>query len=107
MSQHCVAYLAEAPKSTRAYTAYKRVRSLGSSIFPQFYSADSPQAEALASETPLPPIPLQIRNAPTGLMKKLGYGREYAYNPDYAHPVHNVSWHALWHEDFAIEVERM
>jgi putative ATPase len=70
--QHCVAYLAEAPKSTRSYTAYKR-------------------AEALAQEAPLPGVPLQIRNAPTKLMKKLGYGKEYSYDPDYAHPVINVS----------------
>lgn len=53
------------------------------------------QAETLATQTPLPPIPLQIRNAPTQLMRKLGYGREYAYNPDYAHPVHNVSYLSL------------
>jgi putative ATPase len=48
------------------------------------------QAEQLATQTPLPPIPLQIRNAPTTLVRKLGYGKEYAYNPAYAHPVHNV-----------------
>ncbi|WVW78785.1 hypothetical protein I302_100747 [Kwoniella bestiolae CBS 10118] len=67
---HCVAYLAEAPKSTRAYTAFKR-------------------AEALCHEPPLPGVPLQIRNAPTALMKKLGYGKKYSYDPDYQHPVYN------------------
>ncbi|WRT65067.1 uncharacterized protein IL334_002009 [Kwoniella shivajii] len=67
---HCVAYLAEAPKSTRSYTAYKR-------------------AEALCQQPPLPGVPLQIRNAPTGLMKKLGYGKRYSYDPDYIHPVYN------------------
>ncbi|KAK8846711.1 hypothetical protein IAR55_005798 [Kwoniella newhampshirensis] len=67
---HCVAYLAEAPKSTRSYTAYKR-------------------AESLATSPPLPGVPLQIRNAPTQLMKKLGYGKRYSYDPDYAHPVYN------------------
>nr|ODN90329.1 ATPase [Cryptococcus depauperatus CBS 7855] len=67
---HCVAYLAEAPKSTRSYVAYKT-------------------AEELAKEPPLPPVPLQIRNAPTKLMKSLGYGQEYIYNPDYRHPVYN------------------
>lgn len=67
---HCVAYLAEAPKSTRSYKAYAA-------------------AEQLATMPPLPGVPLQIRNAPTQLMKKLGYGKEYAYNPDYGHPVHN------------------
>lgn len=49
------------------------------------------QAEALANNPPLPGVPLQIRNAPTRLLKKMGYGKEYSYNPDYAHPVHNVS----------------
>lgn len=65
-----MSYLSECPKSTRSYTAYKR-------------------AEALAKQTPLPPVPLQVRNAPTRLMKKLGYGREYSYNPHFAHPVTN------------------
>jgi putative ATPase len=50
-----------------------------------------PQAEALATSAPLPGVPLQIRNAPTKLMKKLGYGKHYSYNPDFAHPVFNVS----------------
>ncbi|ODN74941.1 ATPase [Cryptococcus wingfieldii CBS 7118] len=67
---HCVAYLAEAEKSTRSYVAYNA-------------------AEQLTQEPPLPGVPLQIRNAPTKLMKQLGYGKEYSYNPDYAHPVHN------------------
>ncbi|TXT13470.1 hypothetical protein VHUM_00837 [Vanrija humicola] len=67
---HLVAYLAEAPKSTRSYEAYKR-------------------AESLATNPPLPPVPLQVRNAPTRLMKKLGYGKHYSYNPDFAHPVWN------------------
>lgn len=97
-----MAYLSEAPKSTRAYTAYKRV-STGTLLEAQLWAARSAdvtcqapsgahvQAEQLATQTPLPPIPLQIRNAPTTLMRKLGYGKEYAYNPAYAHPVHNVS----------------
>ena len=55
-------------------------------------SADD-QAEALATSTPLPGVPLQIRNAPTKLMKKLGYGKHYSYNPDFAHPVYNVRPH--------------
>ncbi|KAL1669629.1 hypothetical protein GGF50DRAFT_43757 [Schizophyllum commune] len=68
---HLVAYLAEAPKSTRSYEAYKR-------------------AEQLAKEEPTLPVPMQVRNAPTKLMKELGYGDEYRYNPDYAHPVVNT-----------------
>jgi putative ATPase len=29
------------------------------------------------------PVPLHIRNAPTKLMKDLGYGKNYKYSPDY------------------------
>jgi putative ATPase len=29
------------------------------------------------------PVPLHIRNAPTGLMKKMGYGKNYKYAHDY------------------------
>jgi putative ATPase len=53
-------YLATAPKSNRVYEAWKA-------------------ALALARETPAAPVPLHIRNAPTGLMKELGYGRGYQY----------------------------
>ncbi|KAI5454261.1 DNA-dependent ATPase mgs1 [Naganishia albida] len=67
---HCVAYLSEAKKSTRAYEAYNK-------------------AVALANESPLPGPPLSMRNAPTSLMKQLGYGKDYSYNPGFAHPVHN------------------
>jgi len=67
---HLVAYLSEAPKSTRAYEAYNR-------------------AEEAAKLDLTIPVPLQMRNAPTGLMKDLGYAREYNYNPAYAHPVYN------------------
>ena len=62
---HLVAYLSEAPKSTRAYEAYAR-------------------AEAAAKLDTTIPVPIQIRNAPTKLMKELGYGEAYKYNPDYA-----------------------
>ncbi|KAJ7733781.1 DNA polymerase III, clamp loader complex, gamma/delta/delta subunit [Mycena maculata] len=63
--------LSEAPKSTRAYEAYRR-------------------AEEAAERDPSLPVPLQMRNAPTALMKEVGYGKSYHYNPDYAHPVHNT-----------------
>lgn len=62
---HLVAYLAEAPKSTRAYEAYKK-------------------AEAAAKTDPSLPVPLQVRNAPTKLMKEMGNGDNYRYNPDFA-----------------------
>ncbi|TFK44624.1 DNA polymerase III, clamp loader complex, gamma/delta/delta subunit [Crucibulum laeve] len=68
---HLVAYLSEAPKSTRAYEAYNR-------------------AEEAVKLDPTIPVPMSMRNAPTELMNDLGYGKGYAYNPDYAHPVHNT-----------------
>ncbi len=57
-------YLACAPKSAGIYKAYKRAR------------------ETARNEGSLP-VPLHIRNAPTNLMRKLGYGREYKYAHDY------------------------
>lgn len=63
---HIVAYLSEAPKSTRAYQAYQRAE----------------EAAKLDLEIP---VPMQMRNAPTGLLKELGYGKGYCYNPDYAY----------------------
>ncbi len=57
-------YLATAPKSNRLYTAYGQVMDV-------------------IRETGSPPVPLHIRNAPTGLMKKLGYGRDYRYAHDF------------------------
>ena len=63
---HVVCYLAEAPKCTRAYSAYQR-------------------AEAAAKLDMGAPVPMQVRNAPTGLMGDLGYGEGYRYNPDYVY----------------------
>jgi len=61
----CVVYLALAPKSNALYTAYG-------------------QAAGTVHETPPYPVPLVIRNAPTPLMKDLGYGKGYRYPHDYA-----------------------
>ena len=58
-----VVYLATAPKSNRVYEAWK-------------------SAVRRARETPSAPVPLHIRNAPTSLMKDLGYGRGYRYDPE-------------------------
>jgi putative ATPase len=58
-----VVYLALAPKSNGVYIAYKAAR-------------------AAARETGSHPPPLHIRNAPTKLMKSLGYGADYAYDHD-------------------------
>ena len=59
----CVVYLAAAPKSNSVYTAYGRV------------SED-------VAQTRNDPVPLHIRNAPTRLMKGLGYGKGYQYSHD-------------------------
>jgi putative ATPase len=56
-------YLALAPKSNAAYVAYN-------------------EARADVQERPAEPVPLHIRNAPTNLMKDLGYGRGYQYAHD-------------------------
>lgn len=53
-------YLAQAPKSNSAYAAWEKARH-------QIRSGDDP------------PVPLHIRNAPTALMKELGYGKGYEY----------------------------
>jgi putative ATPase len=59
-----VVYLATAPKSNSLYTA------LG-------------KATELACKTGHEPVPLHIRNAPTKLMKDIGYGADYKYDHDY------------------------
>jgi putative ATPase len=59
-----VVYLATAPKSNRVYAAWG-------------------EALAAARESPAAPVPLHIRNAPTGLMKQLGYGKGYQYAHDF------------------------
>ncbi|MCK5771842.1 replication-associated recombination protein A [Algiphilus sp.] len=58
-----VIWLAVAPKSNAGYTAYKR-------------------AMAAVDQHGSAPVPLHIRNAPTGLMKDLGYGKGYRYDHD-------------------------
>jgi putative ATPase len=58
-----VLYLACAPKSNAAYVAYNRARA--------FIKQDGSR-----------PVPEHLRNAPTRLMKQLGYGREYRYAHD-------------------------
>jgi putative ATPase len=41
-------------------------------------------AQADVASAPAEPVPLHIRNAPTALMKDLGYAQEYKYAHDYA-----------------------
>lgn len=63
---HCTTALCLAPKSTRAYrglnNAYAALREPGVAGLP---------------------VPIHLRNAPTRLMKEMGYGAEYKYNPNY------------------------
>lgn len=56
-------YLATSPKSNSAYLAIDK-------------------AIELASKTSNLPVPLHLRNAPTSLMKNLGYGKNYKYSHD-------------------------
>jgi len=58
-----VVYLAVASKSNAVYTAWAAARA--------FVAQDGTR-----------PVPLHLRNAPTRLMKDLGYGREYRYAHD-------------------------
>jgi putative ATPase len=65
-------YLSLAPKSNALYTAYGDVKE------------DVQKTEA-------DPVPLHLRNAVTGLMKNVGYGKGYQYAHDYEERVTNMS----------------
>jgi putative ATPase len=56
----CAVYLASSPKSNSAYVAINK-------------------AQDAVSQTGDLPVPLHLRNAPTGLMKKMDYGKDYKY----------------------------
>lgn len=62
----CAIYLATSPKSNATYTAIN-------------------EAMRQVKETGDLSVPLHLRNAPTKLMKDLGYGKEYKYAHDYEH----------------------
>lgn len=66
-------YLATAPKSNRVYVAWRA-------------------AMQRAQETTGESVPPHIRNAPTGLMKELGYGEGYRYDPVEEHGVADQSY---------------
>ncbi|MDO5639345.1 MAG: replication-associated recombination protein A [Neisseria sp.] len=61
-----VLYLAAAAKSNAGYNAYNEMR-------------------AFVKQNPSDEVPVHLRNAPTKLMKELGYGREYRYAHDEPH----------------------
>ncbi len=60
----CACYLATAPKSNAVYRAFEKARTD-------------------VEEGPVPPVPLHLRNAPTPLMKGLGFGVGYRYAHDH------------------------
>ena len=62
---HAVVYLSLAPRSNALYTAYEHAKA---------------DAAAMLNE----PVPLQLRNAPTRLMRELDYGKGYVYAHDTA-----------------------
>ena len=43
------------------------------------------EAQALAKQYPDAEVPLHLRNAPTKLMKDLGYGKDYKWEADFKH----------------------
>ena len=57
-----------------------RISKIVSYVFIEAYH----RALEVAEKDMTMPVPLQIRNAPTSLMKDLGYAEGYRYNPDYA-----------------------
>lgn len=63
---HCAAALARSEKSREASELMYR-------------------ANDLARQFPDAPVPLHIRNAPTNLMKDLGYGKDYQWKADFKH----------------------
>lgn len=66
---HCATKLASALKSTKSYRALRSAQEI--------FKANP--------ETMSIPIPLHLRNAPTKLMKELGYGETYKYNPNFTY----------------------
>ena len=59
-----VVYLAKSKKSNALYVGYRKVKDD-------------------VREFPNEPVPIHLRNAPTKLMKDLGYGKDYKYTPDF------------------------
>lgn len=61
----CAVYLATSPKSNASYLAIGK-------------------AQQVVKQTGDLPVPIHLRNAPTKLMKELGYGEDYKYSHDYS-----------------------
>lgn len=73
---HCTTKLARAPKSTKSYRALRSAQKLIS---------ERPDVLQL-------PVPIHLRNAPTRLMKDMGFGDAYKYNPNYENGVVQQSY---------------
>ncbi len=69
----CAIYLATSPKSNASYNAIS-------------------EAQTLVKQTGDLSVPLHLRNAPTGLMKELGYGAEYQYSHLYENNFSNQEY---------------
>lgn len=84
----CTVYLATSPKSNSAYMAIN-------------------SALELVRNTGNQPVPLHLRNAPTSLMKGMGYGADYKYSHDY--PGHFVRQQfmpdTIGHRDFWVAAD--
>lgn len=84
----CTVYLATSPKSNSAYMAIN-------------------SALELVRSTGNQPVPLHLRNAPTSLMKEMGYGADYKYSHDY--PGHFVRQQfmpdTIGHRDFWVAAD--
>ena len=68
-----VVYMATAPKSNAVYTAFKKAK------------IDATSKGSL-------PVPLGLRNAPTSLMKDLGYGKNYQYAHEFENGITNQEY---------------
>ena len=69
----CAIYLALSPKSNSAYMAINKAQ------------------QTVQNQGDLE-VPLHLRNAPTKLMKELGYGKEYQYSHDHSEELHSQNF---------------
>lgn len=70
---HIAVYLARAPKSRETTNALMK-------------------AKQVVSQFPNEPVPLHLRNAPTKLMKNLGYAKNYTWSENYVGPTNDLSF---------------
>lgn len=78
-----VTYLAEAPKSTRAYEGYNR-------------------AERLVKRDPTLLVPIAMRDMPVGMMEAIGDGEVYKYQPEYRCALFSSAQHEMKSQNFIV-----